>query len=62
MDTSSCSQFQIKFEIAARTEQNTLNDWGEERCPTVMLHYHPECSKDQRQAGNKFRIGQRPTP
>jgi hypothetical protein len=61
MDTSSCSQFQTKFEIAVRTGQNTLNGWREERYPTVMLHYHPKYSKDQRKAGNKFRIGQRPT-
>jgi len=27
MDTSSCSQFQIKSEIAVRTGQSTMNGW-----------------------------------
>jgi len=44
-DTSSCSEFQIKSEIAARTGQSTMNGWR----------------KRGRKAGNKFGTGQRPT-
>jgi len=62
MDMSSCSQFKTKFETAARTGQNALKGWREERYLTVMLHCHPKCSRDQRQAGNKLGSGQRPTP
>jgi hypothetical protein len=59
MDTSSRSQFHIKFEIAARTGQSWRLE--EEKYPTVMRHYRPKVGKDQRQVGNKFGKGQRPT-
>lgn len=44
-DMSSCSQFQVKFEVVARTGQNTLNGWREDRYLTVVLHHHPKCRK-----------------
>lgn len=60
MDMSSRSQFHIKFQTEAITGQNTLKWLEEESYPTVMLHYHPEGSRDHRKAGNKFGTGQRP--
>jgi len=62
MNTSSCSQFQTKSEIAARTGQSTINSWRKRGTRQLYSTTAQKVAKTKDKLDNKSGTGQRPAP